>query len=62
MPVRINIPYKRVFTKDIALGNVRNVGLFSKNNLCNLLIVNKLPSPVVYNLREVMGISTVYHC
>jgi len=47
MPVRINIPYKRVFTKDIALGNVRNAGLFSKNILYNLLIVNKLTTLVV---------------
>lgn len=47
MPVRINILYKRVFTQDIAYSNLRNYGLFSKNILCNILIVKKLTHEVV---------------
>jgi hypothetical protein len=52
MPVRINILSKRVFTKDIASGNLRNSRLFSKNILCKILIVNKLTQYVVYKIRH----------
>jgi len=52
MPVRINILSKRVFTKDIALTNLRNCCLFSKNILCKILIVNKLTHDIVYKIRH----------